>query len=74
MTREALWPASFRLSRRNTIPWGVLVESNNPIEQTDSFQMGDADPDTFDTILIRVFRAAIIELEYVLATTEDTAT
>lgn len=70
-TREEMPPVSLFL--RNTMPWALPIEAIDPLGSTDSFHRGAAKVGAFDTTLTRLFRTAIIELEYVFATSETAA-
>lgn len=55
------------LSPRNTMPPVPTVENTGPNRPTDSFHKGVPKGGEFDTGLMRLFRKAIIEFEYVFA-------
>lgn len=68
-SQEEWKPLSLPL--RKTKPWDHPVEEPEPTGFADSFHEGAADAGAFDTGLTRLFSMAIIELEYILATTAE---
>ena len=68
-TREELNPVS--LSLRNTRSWDTSIDEFSPNFCANSFHKGSESAAVFDIGLMRLFRTAINEFEYVFATIEE---